>query len=239
MDFCKKKKSSVTEKEIQDHFGRTWIWTAIDAPTRLLITFWIGGRELEDARQFLCDLVRRGRSKPLFVSDELSHYKTVLVELFHKLASFELTGKRGRPRKPAQVIDSDLDYAVVHKTREEGRVVKVERNVVFGNDASVQERLKDSPSQTVNTAYVERSNLSWRLWDAHLVRKTIEFARSLRWLKAKFAICASVYNFVRPHGTLSRGEDHVFRPKTPAMAAGLTNRPWGIMDLMTLPIPCQ
>jgi transposase-like protein len=46
---------------------RTWIWTAIDAPTRLLITFWIGGRELEDARRMLKDLIGRCQGKPLFV----------------------------------------------------------------------------------------------------------------------------------------------------------------------------
>ena len=194
---------------------------------------------MEDAQQVLLDLIRRSRSKPLFVSDELSHYETVLGELFHMLAPFELSGKRGRPRNPARVIDSDLDYAIVHKTREEGRVVKVERKVVFGSNDSIQKRLEASPSQTVNTAYVERSNLNWRLWNAHLVRKSLTFARSLRWLKAKFALCVSVYNFVRPHGTLSRGQDRMFRPTTPAMAAGIATCPWGILDLLMLPIPCQ
>jgi hypothetical protein len=191
---------------------------------------------LEDARQMVRDLVHRGRSKPLFVSDELTHYKTVLSELFHTEEPFEPTGKRGRPRNPAQVIDSDLDYATVHKTRVDGQVVKVERNVVYGNEDRIQERLEASPSKTVNTAYVERSNLDWRLWDAHLRRKSLTFARSFDWLKAKFAICAAVYNFIRPHFTLSRGEDRVFRPTTPAMAAGIAHHPWKIMDLLTFSI---
>jgi hypothetical protein len=205
----------------------------------LLITFWIGSRELEDARQILRDLVRRSGSKPFFVSDELSHYETALGELFHKLVPFKPTGKPGRPRIPARVIDPDLDYATVHKTREGGRVIKVERKVVYGSDDRILERLEASPSQIVNTAYVERSNLNWRLWDAHLARKSLTFAHSVRWLRAKFAICASVYNFVRPHGTLSRGEDRVFRPTTPAMAAGIANHPWEFMDLLMIPMPCQ
>jgi hypothetical protein len=51
------------------------------------------------------------------------------------------------------------------------------------------------------------------MWDAHLTRKSLMFAKSFRWLKAKFAICIGFYNFIRPHETLSRGEDRVLRPK--------------------------
>lgn len=176
---------------------------------------------------------------PLFVSDELPHYETVLEEIYHKEVPFTPTGKRGRPRNPMRVIDSDLDYAVVHKTRREGYVVKVESRVVHGSEDRIQARLEASPSRTINTAYVERSNVDWRLWDAHLIRKSLNFARSFDWLKAKFAICVGVYNFIRPHSTLSRGEDRVFRPTTPAMAAGIATHPWKITDLLTLTIPCQ
>ena len=239
MGLCKKKESSGSAEDIEREYGRTWIWTAIDAPTRLLITFWIGGRELADARQMLQDLTSRCRAKPLFVSDELSHYATVLAELFHVLIPPVPTGKPGRPKNAAKVIDADLDYATVHKTREGGRVVQVDRKVVFGSEQSVLDRLEDSPSQVINTAYVERSNLDWRLWDAHLVRKSPTFARSLRWLRAKFAIVVACYNLIRPHGTLSRGEDRVFRPTTPAMAANVTGHPWTFGELLTYPMPWQ
>ncbi|MFO7713333.1 hypothetical protein [Desulfosarcina sp.] len=85
--------------DLEKQYGQTWIWTAIDAPTRLLITFWIGGRELDDARRMLCDLTDRYPNKPLFVSDELPSYATVPGELFHKLIPAPATGKPGRPRK--------------------------------------------------------------------------------------------------------------------------------------------
>jgi transposase-like protein len=100
VDLCKKKKSSGSAEDIEHQYGQTWIWTAIDAPTRLLITFWIGGRELDDARQMLKDLTARCKGKPLFVSDELPHYGTVLGELFHELLPSAPTGKPGRPRNP-------------------------------------------------------------------------------------------------------------------------------------------
>ncbi|WP_139164130.1 hypothetical protein [Desulfoluna spongiiphila] len=187
----------------------------------------------------LKDLTDRLIEKPLFVSDELSHYRTVLGELFHKLVPQAPTGKPGRPKNPEQVIDADLDYATVHKTRQGAKVVKVERKVGYGCDRSILTRLSNSPSHTINTAYIERSNLDWRLWDAHLTRKAPTVARSMRWLKAKFAICVACYNLIRPHETLGRGKDRIFRPKTPAMAANVTDHKWTFIELLTRPAICQ
>ena len=65
-----------------------------------------------------------------------------------------------------------------------------------------------------------------------MVRKSITFAKCIRWLKAKFAICVAFYNFTRPLETLSGAEDRKFRPKTPAMAAGITSHIWTIKELM-------
>ncbi len=185
------------------------------------------------------DLTVRSKNKPLFVSDELPHYGTVLGELFHKQIQSPPTGKPGRPRKPDRVIDADLDYATVHKTRQGSQVIKVEQKVVFGSEQNILLRLAKSPSQTINTAYVERSNLDWRLWDAHLARKAPTVARSMRWLKAKFAICVACYNLIRPHESLSRGQDRIFRPKTPAMAAGVTDHKWTFSELLAYPALCQ
>ncbi len=187
----------------------------------------------------LQDLTARCREKPLFVSDELSHYATVLAEQFHEMVPSTPTGRPGRPKSPERVIDAGMDYATVHKTRKAGRVVQVDRHVVFGSELSVQARLEDSPSQTINTSYVERSNLDWRLWDAHLTRKASTFARSFRWLRAKFAIVVTCYNLIRPHSTLSRGHDRTFRAKTPAMAAKVTEHPWTFMELLRHPVLCQ
>lgn len=204
-----------------------------------MITFWIGGRELEDARQMLKDLIARYKDKPLYVTDELPHYATVLAEEHHQLVPVAPTGRPGRPKNPEREIDPYLDYATVHKTREGGKVVKVERKVVYGSEARVFERLEESPSQTINTSYIERSNLDWRLWDAHLTRKAPTAARSMRWLKAKFAICVACYNLIRPHETLSRGKDRIFRPTTPAMAAKVADHPWTFLELLAYPAPCQ
>ena len=192
----------------------------------------IRDRTLEEARCFLKDLTSRTEDLPLFVSDELPHYADGLKELFHTLVKPKPTGRAGRPRNPEKVVDENLDYATVHKTREKGRVVKIETRVVFGLAERIEKRMEELPSKTINTSYVERSNLNWRMWDAHLTRKSLMYAKSIRWLKAKFSICVAFYNLIRPHETLSRTDDRRFLPRTPAMAAGVTDHQWTVRELL-------
>jgi hypothetical protein len=110
-------------------------------------------------------------------------------------------------------------------------VVKVERTVVFGDEAAIAAHLAASPGTLINTVYVERSNLNWRLWDAHLARKSVTFAKAVRWLEAKLAICVIWYNFVRPHGSLRNGPVSGQRI-TPAMVAGIADRQWTVGDVV-------
>jgi hypothetical protein len=63
-------------------------------------------------------------------------------ELFHHCIEQEPTGRRGRPRKPQKVVNADLDYATVHKTRYKGRVVKVETKIVFGSKERIEKKDK-------------------------------------------------------------------------------------------------
>lgn len=190
---------------------------------------------METATTFLKEIKSRlAEGKPLFTSDELPHYLEALSAAFSITYQPAKTGKPGRPKGPQLVVDEDLDYATVHKTRQNGRVVKVERNIVIGEEDRVIARLASSESQTINTAYVERSNLTFRMLDAHLARKSLCFAKCKRWLQARFSIIAAIYNFVRPHSSLGSAK----KPMTPAMAAGITNIPWTIGCLLGLPMLC-
>ncbi len=234
MGFCKKKKSKSEQR--CEELGTKWIWTALDTPTRLIVCFLIGDRTLEDAHCFLKDLASRTKGMPLFTSDELPHYADGLKRLFHELIYHAPTGLPGRPRNPEMKVDGNLDYATVHKTRKNGRIVKVETKVVFGSVDRINKRMEELPGNKINTSYVERSNLNWRMWDSHLTRKSLMYAKSLRWLKAKFSICVAFYNFIRPHETLSRLDDRSFRARTPAMAAGITDHQWSILELLTCKI---
>lgn len=212
----------------------SWIWTALDVPTRLMVHSVIGERTLERALEFIQVLKSRTSKKPLFVSDELPHYEHALVNTYSTVVVPPRTGKKGRPKGPLRIIDTDLDYATVHKTRSKGRVVKVERTLVLGNQDRIAERLENSDSNTINTSFVERLNLTLRMMNAHLARKSLRFAKSLRWLSARFSFIDAFYNFVRPHSSL--GSTH--HPVTPAMAANIAEKPWSMVQLLSYPVPC-
>jgi len=227
--FCGKKSSEIDEK------GQVWVWTAVDAKTRLLITFFAGDRTEKSCQAFMKQLADAigGKRKPLFTSDELASYAAALMEAFGEVITPESTGKRGRRQLPYVVPGKDLDYATVHKTRQKGRVVKVEKKVIFGKEHSVEKKLLDSPSTQINTSYVERLNGTLRQMDAHLSRKSLTFAKSFRYFKAKLSFVAAFYDFVRPHSTLSKNDTRPSSPRTPFMEIGLTDHPWTLEELLT------
>ncbi|MFQ5730313.1 MAG: IS1 family transposase [Waddliaceae bacterium] len=196
----------------------------------------IGKRTEEHAKAFISGLLEKlSAPPPLFTSDELPHYKTALAESHSTLVPVPPTGKRGRPKKPVPRTDPELRYATVHKTREKGRVTKVERRIVFGKEQEIYNTLEHSPvSQTINTAYVERNNLTLRQHSRRLTRKTNGFSKVKRNLQAQVILVMAYYNFVRPHCSLKiKGEGK----RTPAMAAELTDHLWSMSELMTYRIP--
>jgi IS1 family transposase len=173
MGLCKKKKS-LSQEDFETEYGRHWIWASLDPESKLIINFFIGQRTLDDCRSFINDLLCHIRTKPLFTSDELPHYETVLAEQFSHLEAQPKTGKRGRPKKPKPLMDPEFKYATVHKVRQNGKVVKVERNSVFGNPDSIEEIISSSKvSKKINTSFIERANLTLRNSNKKLARKTL------------------------------------------------------------------
>lgn len=233
MGICKKKRT-LSDEELTSEYGETWIWTAIDSTTRLLICSVIGERILENARKIVREIKDRSDGTiPLFFSDELPHYADGILKQFSTTITPEPSGMPGRPQGTYNEIDPLVDYATVHKTRENGRIIKVEKKIIFGDWGRILKKFVATPSATVNTSYVERTNTDWRLWDAHLTRKSLTYAKSIRWLEAKFNLVVAFYNFIRSHETLSRDKHtRLFTPRTPAMAAGVTNHPWSINELL-------
>jgi hypothetical protein len=119
-------------------------------------------------------------------------------------------------------VDQDLDYAVVHKTRENGKVTKVEKRVVFGSEERIRQRLSQCVSNNINTSYIERSNGTF------LRRKSLTFAKEMACFTAKVGLSVYFYNFIRPHRPLSKNPDKTRTPRTPALCAGITDKVWDI-----------
>lgn len=237
MDFRKKKKA-LSDEDFEREYGRHWIWTALDPASKLIINFFIGQRTLEDCRVFVKDLVRRIRTKPLFTSDELPHYQTVLMEHFSHLENHPKTGKRGRPKKPRVVIDPELQYATVHKTRDNGKIVKIERNVIFGDPKLINHLLETSAtSKSINTSFIETSNLTLRNHNRKITRKSLCFAKEKEALEAQTNIVITYYNFSKPHRSLTLRNPNGKRIKrTPAMAANLIERIWPMGEILAYPM---
>jgi len=99
-------------------------------------------------------------------------------------------------------------------------VVRVERKALIGAGRLRQALLDSEDSETLNTSFVERLNLTLRQSSAYLGRRTLGQARWKPCLEDHMELRRCHYNFVRPHAALKFGQE----VRTPAMQAGLTNK---------------
>ena len=110
--------------------------------------------------------------------DRYKPYRQAILRAYGKEIVPERTGKPGRPKAPYYEASPDLRYATVHKTREKGRVVKIEFRVIFGAVAAIMAALKLSKvSNKINTAFVERQNGTDRGRNGRKTRKTYCFSK--------------------------------------------------------------
>ncbi len=126
---------------------------------------------------------------------------------------------------------------MVKQRDDHGKLQAVKLRVVFGNKAEVLALLGKS------TAYIERSNLTSRLFNGRQARKTLAFSKNVAEYRAAAIWEDSYYNLVCPHKSLRVPMQHALPQKwirrTPAMAANLTDHMWTVKELLTtLPIPC-
>lgn len=204
---------------------------AQESTTRFFITYQVGRRDESTATCLFGDVESRrdqDTELPLFTSDDWDPYLLGLLAVYGRVETPPYKG-RGRPPKPRLVPPEELLYAQVKKYREKGRVVKVERKLVFGTEEAVQERLNALGMNQINTSYVERQNLTLRSGISRLVRKSLCFSKDVKLLKAHLSLFLMYYNFARPHRGL--------KGRTPAMAQGITDRLWTLTELMWFKIP--
>ena len=207
--------------------GDQWDHVALDPDSRLVLSVVVGRRIPENAELLLEDVKRRlgGRCPDRITTDEYPAYEAAILAVFGAVYQPPRTGKPGRPAGPRVVPPAALRYATVHKTREKGRVVKVAPRAVFG---ALPER--------VSTSYLERHNGTDRGRNARKARKTYRFSKEWTAHEAVSAFVHYSYNFCWPVRTLrQRGADGRRGPRTPAMAAGLTDHVWSLEEWVTLP----
>jgi len=215
--FVYKKQKHLTPREYERQLkGDQWCWVAIDARTKVLVQYEIGKRTYRLARDLLRHFRQRtdGTIPALVTSDEYGGYRIVLLDVY----GVRTEGKR-------KVAPPEMDYVVISKTREKGRVVAIDVKVIFGNAERLREKLANSPvSNNANVAFVERSHLSRRQFNRRLARKTLGFSKKLENHRWHFELETAIHNFVRPHRALNS--------RTPMMAADKTGHPWTVEELL-------
>lgn len=232
-------------------YGDAWIWIAFAPRCKLIVTWIVGKRTVAEAKRLIkCLKMRLDGQIPFFTSDQLPHYAEALLDQYGELYQPPKRAGRGRPPLPYKVPPTNLLYAVVVKRREQGRVVEVSTDIVYGSPERIAQALQASPtSNQVSTYGVERNNLTIRQHSRRMGRKVNAFSKDREYLKYQLALAFAYYHFVIPHRGLrqrleqpqptngSKGSPKKWIERTPAMAAGLTDHIWTMDELLSFRVP--
>jgi hypothetical protein len=231
MSATKEKKSYPETPES----GQFWRSTLLDIDSRLRVARGIAKSETLASQAVFETLKCRGHpdGPPPLISDGWGGITEAILAAYGVVPEY---GGRGRPptrKKPGK----DWLYLQMVKQRDEhGRYIGSKPKVIFGSRTEVLQLLGES------TAFIERSQLTSRLFNGRQVRKTLAFSKKLSDYEASAIWEDNYYNWIRPHKSLRRlTEDDPLRkwqPCTPGMAAKLTDHIWTVKELLTtLPLP--
>jgi IS1 family transposase len=199
-----KAKNVATAKAAPKDAGDTWTWTALDADSKLIISYLVGGRDSGYAYEFMMDVADRLANRVQLTTDGHSAYLEAVEGAF----------------------GADVDYAQLVKLygvapeSDKGRYSPAE--CIGARKMPVAG--KPDPAH-VSTSYVERQNLTMRMHMRRFTRLTNGFSKKIENHAHAVALHATYYNFVRIHSKLRM---------SPAMAAGVSDRLWEIGDIVAL-----
>jgi IS1 family transposase len=208
-----KQKNVATAKAAPVEAGDTWTWTAIEADTKLIISWLVGGRDSDYAIAFMDDLRDRLGNRVQLTSDGHRAYLEALEGAF----------------------GGDIDYAQLVKlfgAAPEGMKGRYSPAACIGIR---KERIEGNPDPAhVSMSYAERENLTMRMQMRHFTRLTNAFSKKFENHMHMVALYTVWYNYVKQHKSL--------KGLSPAMAAGLSETLWSMEDLAemvdaTLPKP--
>jgi IS1 family transposase len=178
--FVGAKAKNVSAEKKLEGWGDVWTWIAIDADTKLVVSYLVGGRDAGWAQEFMEDCASRINSRVQITTDG------------HKVYMNAIEGAFGM----------DCDYAQLQKiygaslepdTRySPARCIGCDMKVVSG----------DPDPKHVSTSYVERQNLTMRMGMRRFTRLTNGFSKKVDNHQHSVALHYMYYNFCRVHQTL-------------------------------------
>jgi IS1 family transposase len=210
--FCVKKQRRVRPEEAGNPgLGDQYLYIALDMDSKLICSYAVGKRDMETTRRFLDDLSER----IIFpkVGDVLmgaAERPQISTDAFNAYQD-AMADTFGRRVNYGQLIKKYRENAEAGRYAPAG-IIGTERRPMWGQ----------VDPQTICTSHVERTNGTVRQWCKRFTRLTYAFSRRVPNLRAAVALHMFNYNFCRIPSRMKR---------TPAMAAGVTERLWSINDL--------
>jgi len=245
------KTGEVSEAEALQRLARSprWVWVAMDPVTKLLLALDVGDRTLAMAQRVVHQVVQvlAPDCVPLFLTDGFKEYATALLTHYGEWVQpvrQQATGPLPKPRwKPLP----QLLYAQVIKTVRRRRLVRVTQRVVFGTLDAIQQVLAAQGWQ-IQTAFIERVNLTLRQHVAAVGRRVLTLCKGEQGMRQQLVLSHTYYNFCLPHASLRQalprpeptqgtGAAKRWQPRTPAMAAGLTDHVWSLREVLLFRVP--
>jgi IS1 family transposase len=229
--------------------SRPWVWTAIDPVSKLLLVIEAGPRTLAMAQRVVHHVVGvlAPGCVPAWFSDGFKGYLPAIVGHFGFWVHPERRQTTGPSPKPRWLPLPDLLYAQVIKQYRRKRMVGVQHRVVFGTLGAIEEVLSGW-GWKINTSFVERLNLDIRQRVAAVGRRVNTLCQGEDGVQQQLALYHVYYNFCLPHASLCQplpelvpthgsGSAKVWRPSTPAMAAGLTDHVRTLREVLLFRVP--
>lgn len=203
-NYCKEAKVA-TAKAAPAGAGSTWTWTAIEAQSKLMISWLVADRSGESALAFIQDMAARIVDRPQITTDGLASYVTAIDEIFGLDVDF------------AQLIKV---YGDAPQATPDRKYSPPECTGCYGK------KVTGSPdARHVSTSYVESHNQKIRQQNRRFTRLSAGHSKKIENHIHHLAIYFVFYNFARIHSSLRM---------SPAMAAGIEPRLWEIEDVVRL-----
>jgi IS1 family transposase len=202
--YAKQKNVKPEHFEADAYAGDVWTWVAIDADTKLIPCWCVGGRDTDTAQSFIEDLASRLSNRVQLTTDGLKAYLTAVKHSF----------------------GNEIDYAQLHKIYGDNTEGQKRYSPAVCTGCEKKNVTGSPDPRHISTSYIERQNLTMRMSMRRFTRLTNGFSKKIENHVASVALYMMYYNFGRKHQTLLG--------RTPAMAAGIANHVWSIEEIISL-----